>query len=169
MAVSIEEAYAGTTRILSLSTPTGSTRRLEVRIPPGVTEGSRIHIAADPTSRGARDDIYLIVNLQPHPVFTREGDDLTAKIQVPLDVAILGGEAQVPSPKGTKLALTIPPETQNQKRIRLRGQGMPHLAGGGNGDLYAEVVVVLPTHLSDEEQELFARLRDLREGAKVPS
>lgn len=164
---SLEEAYSGTTRLINVATPDGTNRRLEVRIPAGVTDGSRIHVSPDTGPRGARDDIYLIVTVQPHPTFARDGDDLTVKVHVPLHVAVLGGEVQVPTPKGTKLALRIPEETQNGKRIRLRGQGMPRLGGGGSGDLFAEVSIVLPTRLNDEERELFRRLRELREGVKV--
>ena len=78
-------------------------------------------------------------------------------------VSVDGGEVEVPTPKGTKLALRMPPETQNGRKIRLANQGMPHLSGNGRGDLYAEVSVVLPTHLSDEERGLFQRLAELRE------
>jgi len=79
-------------------------------------------------------------------------------------VAVLGGEVQVPTPKGTGLALKIPPETQNGQRFRLAGQGMPHLGGSNRGDLYAEVKVVLPTHLTDRERQLFQELARLRGG-----
>jgi DnaJ-class molecular chaperone len=82
-------------------------------------------------------------------------------------VAVLGGEVEVPTPKGTKLALRLPPETQNGRRFRLKGQGMPHLGGGGHGDLFADVQVVLPTQLNDEERKLFERLAELRSHAGV--
>ena len=165
--MTLEEAFSGTTRILNLASSDGTMRRIEVTIPPGVREGSRIHVAPDATARGVKDDVYLIVSVQPHPTFEREDDDLTVKIHVPLHVAVLGGEVQVPTLKRTKLALRVPEETQNGKRIRLRGQGMPHLSGGGRGDLFAEVTVVLPTHLNDEERGLFQRLKETREPAKV--
>jgi DnaJ-class molecular chaperone len=101
----------------------------------------------------------------PHRTFERDGDDLVIKLPVPLHVAILGGEAHVPTLKGTRLALSIAPETQNGRRIRLRGQGMPQLGGTERGDLFAEVNVVLPTHLSEEERKLFERLAELRAGS----
>lgn len=167
VAVSLEEAYAGTTRLINLASSDGTSRRLEVRIPPGVSDGSRVHVSPDPNGRAPRDEIYLVVSVQPHELFEREGDALTVKVHVPLHVAVLGGEAQVPTPKGTKLALRVPEETQNGKRFRLRGQGMPHLGGGGSGDLYAEVAITVPTHLNEEERQLFRRLRELRDGAKV--
>ncbi len=163
--VTLEEAYSGTTRVLTLMSQEGTPRRIEVKIPAGVREGSRVRVAAEGSPGpfgGPRGDLYLIVSIAPHKVFQRDGDDLTIKLPVPLHIAMLGGEVEVPTIKGGKLALAIPPETQNGRRIRLRGQGMPRLGGSGHGDLYAEVNVVLPTHLSDEEQQLFRRLAELR-------
>jgi DnaJ-class molecular chaperone len=170
--VSLEEAYAGTTRVLSIPSPEGGPRRIEVRIPPGVHTGSRVRVASEGAPGpfgGPKGDLYLVVAVAPHQVFERAGDDLSVKVPVPLHVAVLGGEADVPTPKGSKLALRVPPETQNGRRFRLKGQGMPHLGGTGHGDLYAEVDVVLPTHLSEEERGLFQRLAQLREGVKLAS
>ena len=82
---------------------------------------------------------------------------------VPLTVAVLGGEVQVPTPKG-KLALKIPPETQNGRAFRLTGQGVPHLGKSSRGDLMAKVKVVLPVKLSAEEKKLFEQLSQLRPG-----
>jgi DnaJ-class molecular chaperone len=166
--VSLEEAFAGTTRVISMMTGEGSPRRIEVKIPPGVRDGSRVRVASEGAPSpfgGPKGDLYLVVTVAPHRSFARDGDDLTIKLPVPLHVAMLGGEADVPTLKGTKLALSIAPETQNGRKIRLRGQGMPQLGGSGRGDLYAEVNVVLPTHLSDEEKALFKRLAELRSRA----
>jgi curved DNA-binding protein len=163
--VSLEEAFAGTTRVISMMGPEGSPRRLEVKIPAGVREGSRVRVASEGAPSpfgGPKGDLYLVVNIAPHRLFERDGDDLTIKLPVPLHVAMLGGEVDVPTLKGTKLKLSVAPETQNGRKIRLRGQGMPHLGGSGGGDLYAEVNVVLPTHLNDEEKKLFRRLAELR-------
>jgi DnaJ-class molecular chaperone len=159
--VSLEEAYAGTSRLLTLASADGSARRLEVRIPPGVREGSRVHVAPDSATNGS-EDIYLVVSVQPHTAFQRDGDDVTVKVPVPLTTAVLGGEVQVPTLKGSRLALRIPEETQNGRKLRLRGQGMPKLGGDSHGDLFAEVSVVIPTHLSEEERKLFERLHELR-------
>ena len=80
---------------------------------------------------------------------------------MPLTVAVLGGEIQVPTPKG-KLALKIPPETQNGRIFKLSGQGMPHLGKSTRGDLLAKVNAVLPTKLSEKEKELFRQLGEIR-------
>jgi DnaJ-class molecular chaperone len=141
-------------------------KRLEVKIPPGVRNGSRVRIAGkggQGYGGAANGDLYLVVSVRPHAVFKRSDDDLNVEVGVPLTVAVLGGEVQVPSPKG-KLALKIPAETQNGRVFRLSGQGMPHLGKSGRGDLLAKINVVLPAKLSDKEKELFKRLSDLRAG-----
>ena len=168
--ISLEEASAGTTRVLSIGAGEGQARRLEVRIPAGIREGARVRVASEGAPGffgGPKGDLYLVVSIEPHRSFRREGDDLHVNVPVPLHVAVLGGEAEVPTLRGTKLALRIPPETQNGRRIRLRGQGMPHLNSSDRGDLYAEVSVILPTNLNDEERTLFQRLAELREPTKV--
>jgi molecular chaperone DnaJ/curved DNA-binding protein len=140
-------------------------KRLEVKIPPGVRDGSRVRIAGKGSpgySGGAAGDIYLLVTVKPHKTFRREGDNLHVDVKIPVLDSVLGSEVHVPTLGGKKLALKIPPETQNGKVFRLAGQGMPRLGGKGSGDLLAEVNVVLPTKLSEREKELFQELKALR-------
>jgi len=150
--VSLEEAYHGTSRVVEIDG-----RRLEVKIPPGVDNGSKIRIPG----REPGDEVYLVISVKPHQRFQRKDDDLYVDVSLTLADAILGGEAEVPAIKG-KLALKIPPETKNGRVFRLAGQGMPHLNESGKGDLLAKVHVVLPTNLSQREKELFQELRALR-------
>jgi len=186
--VTLEEAYQGTSRILNMETgepcptcrgtgriqnvPCSTCRgsgvaprlqRIEVKIPAGVTDGSRMRVAGkgQPGYDGTRGDLYLVISVKPHPLFERRGDDLYVEVGVPLTAAVLGGEVEVPTPKG-KLALRVPPETQNGRTFRLAGQGMPHLGNSLRGDLLAKVKVLLPTNLSAEEKKLFERLSQLR-------
>jgi len=159
--VTLEEAFLGTSRLISL----GAGKRLEVKIPPGVRNGSRVRIAGKGKQGygGTRGDLYLVISVKPHHLFERRGDNLYVEVSVPLTVAVLGGEVQVPTLKG-KLALKILPETQNGRAFRLAGQGMPHLGNSSRGDLLAKVNVVLPTNLSPQEKELFKQLSQLRPG-----
>ncbi|MFC1932566.1 DnaJ C-terminal domain-containing protein [Chloroflexota bacterium] len=186
--VTLEEAYHGTNRILSLeaeqpcsscggtgqiqNVPCSACRgsgvvarlkRLEVKVPPGVKNGSRVRIAGKGRQGydGANGNLYLIISVKPHKLFERKGDDLYVEVAVPLTVAVLGGEVQVPTPKG-KLELKIPPETQSGRTFRLTKQGMPHLGNSSRGDLLARVSVILPTKLSAEEKKLFEQLGRLR-------
>ena len=165
--ITLEEAFNGTQRTFSiLDSKTSEARTVEVKIPAGATEGLRIRVAGkgEPgMSGGAAGDLYLVVNIKPHQQFEREGDDLRVKVPTPLYTAILGGEVMVPTPKGTQLALKVPPETQNGLRMRLTGQGMPRLNASGRGDLYAEITVQLPKNLSEREKDLFGELARSRE------
>jgi DnaJ-class molecular chaperone len=186
--VSLEEAYRGATRTIELREGeetcricggsgqiataichacrgTGSAaplRRIEVTIPAGVASGTRVRVAgkgAPGHAGGQPGDLYLVVEVLPHPRFERDGDDLRVDVDVPVADAALGGEARVPTLKGRPLALTIPPATQGGRVFRLAGQGMPR-ARGGFGDLHARVRLVLPDPLTEEQRALFARLRD---------
>jgi DnaJ-class molecular chaperone len=188
--VGFDEAFKGATRQLKLDAPqtcatcdgtglargvtcptcdgTGvvsRTKTLEVRIPAGVATGSRVRIAGQGgpgRAGGAAGDVYLRVMVKPDDHFERVGDDLRTSVEVPLDIAVLGGEVVATTPTG-KVALTIPAGTQADRLFRLRGQGMPRLRGNGaRGDLLAQVHLVIPRELTDRERELFTGLRDLR-------
>lgn len=155
--ITLTEAYQGVTRAFELSEPDGSARRLEVKIPAGVTDGARIRVAGQGAQGSAgRGDLYLHITIVPDPRFTREGTTLRTHVEVPLPTAVLGGEAPVTTPDGRRLLLRIPAGTQNGRSFRLRGQGMPHVKEPEKrGDLYAEVIVQLPTHLTHEQRQLF--------------
>jgi molecular chaperone DnaJ/curved DNA-binding protein len=164
--ITLEEAFNGTQRTFSIrDAETGESRTVEIKIPAGATDGLRVRVAGkgDPGVGGAAaGDLYLIVSIKPHALFERDGDDLRAKVATPLYTALLGGEVMVPTPKGSQLALKVPPETPNGQRIRLAGQGMPHIKGTGRGDLFAEINVQLPRNLTEREKDLFAELARAR-------
>ena len=160
--VTLAEAYRGTTRLLSLTGPDGTARRLEVRIPPGVEDGSVVRLAGQGLPGTAGDpagDLYLIVTVQPDPRFERQGDDLHTRVSVPLTTMLLGGEVLVPTPDGRNLALRIPAESPDGRVFRLARQGMPALGRPEQrGDLYAEVHVALPQRLTPRQRELLEQL-----------
>jgi DnaJ-class molecular chaperone len=188
--ISLEEAYNGALRNITLKSeiPCAACRgsgyiqnlpcsvcrgagvipqikRLEVKIPAGVNNGSRVRVAGkgEPAPPGGTaGDLYLVVSIMHNNLFERKEDDLYVDVSVPLVAAVLGGEVQVPTLKGTKLALRIPSETQNEQVFRLTGQGMPHLGDSARGDLLVTIKVTLPSGLTPEEKALFGKLRDLR-------
>jgi curved DNA-binding protein len=169
--LTLEEADQGAMRRLSLKHD-GHTRSVDVRIPAGVGDGSRVRVAAEgePGSGGAAaGDLYLRIRLVPHPTFERKGRDLYTRVSVPLTVAVLGGEAEVPALHGRTLRLKVPPTTQHGQVFRLKGQGMT-LAGksGERSDLYATVEVQLPRSLTPEERQHFEALAKLQ-GQKHPA
>jgi curved DNA-binding protein len=163
--ISLADAYGGTTLQVAVRAEDGKTRRLEVKIPPGVRTGSRIRVKGQGGAGqggGPSGDIYIVVTVQPDPRFVRRGDDLHTEVRAPLDALLLGGEARVPTPDGRTLALSLPAGTADGRIFRLRGQGMPRLGSpGGRGDLHAEVHVRLPERLTKRQRELieeFARV-----------
>lgn len=190
--ITLKEAAEGTARKLTLQTPgacatcggTGVARgaecptcngtgqvtknkTLEVKIPKGVKTGSRVRIAGQGglgRYGGPNGDVYLMISVRDDPQFERIGDDLKTSVRVPLSTAVLGGETVVQTLNG-RVALTIPPGTQNEKVFRLRGKGMPKPGknASGYGDLLVTVHVDLPTDLSDEEIRLFTQLKNLRQ------
>jgi DnaJ-class molecular chaperone len=165
--ITLEEAVKGTTRVLQYADAHGP-HRIEATIPAGARPGSRVRLAgqgAPGYNGGPNGDLYLVVGVAPHPLFELKESDIHVNIPVELHVCMLGGEVTVPTPKGTRLSLRIPPETQNGRVFRLSGQGLPPMRTGGKaGDLFAKAQVVLPTHLSEEERDLFRRLAALRGG-----
>jgi DnaJ-class molecular chaperone len=136
------------------------TKRLEVKIPAGVREGSRIRVAGEGnpgTSGGRAGDLFLVVHVLPNPSFRREGDDLFTEVSVPVSRLALGGEVEVPTMTG-RVTMKVPAGSQNGRSLRLSGQGMPQLKGGKKGDLYVKVNALLPTALSEQQRELFQQL-----------
>jgi curved DNA-binding protein len=162
--IGLREAYEGTTRIMERDG-----RRLEVKTPPGVRDGTRVRMAQKGglgTSGGEAGDLYLRVRVAPDPRFERQGDNLYITVPVDLYTAVLGGELSVPTLNGSVM-LTIPASTQNNRRFRLRGKGMPHLRQPEqHGDLYAQTDVRLPVSLTSRQRDLFEELRRISEGAK---
>jgi curved DNA-binding protein len=159
--ISLADAYRGTIVTLALQGQHGKTRRIEVNVPPGVRTGSRIRVAGkggEGDAGGTAGDLYLVVAIRPDPRFELRGNDLYTEVRVPLTSMLLGGEVRVTTPDGRTLALTIPSPTQDGRRFRLRGQGMPALGKSPKGDLHAEVHAQLPERLSERERELVAEL-----------
>lgn len=163
--VSLEEAFLGTTRRLHTDVG-GKSRVVEVRIPAGIRENSRIKVAGEgepaPHIDAQPGDLFLVARIAPHPRFDRRGNDLYLRVPVPVTTAVLGGEITVPTLSGSVLRLKIPEMTGSGRIFRLKGHGMP-VARKTNerGDLYATVEIALPAVLTDEERKHYEALRDL--------
>jgi DnaJ-class molecular chaperone len=164
--LSLEDALNGTTRRFAIK-HSGHARTVDVRIPPGVGDGSRVRIAGEGEigAGGAKSgDLYLRIRLASHPTFERKGKDLYTKVHIPLTTAVLGGEAEVPTLAGKSLRLKVPSTTQNGQTFRLKGHGMPTTNKPESGDLYATVEVQLPTALTPEQRTHFEALAALEKG-----
>jgi len=152
--VTLEEVARGSTRHVDVGG-----RRIEVTIPAGVGDGQRIRLSGVGPGGG---DVYLRIKVKAHPVFTRDGANLTREQQITLREALLGGEVAVQTLTG-RVLLRIPPETQNGRVFKLSGQGLPRFRGEGRGDLLVRTRVVLPTGLSTEAKAAAERFFDLVE------
>lgn len=156
--VTLREAYEGTRRIVTVDG-----ERLEVSIPAGVRDGSKIRMKGKGgrgAGGGTRGNLYLITRVLEDPMFERSGDDLIVDVAVDLYTAVLGGEVAVPTLDGKRLIVTVPAGTSSGRKIRLRGRGMPHLKGEGRGDLLARIQIEVPERLSDAQRAQFEQMRD---------
>jgi len=151
--VTLEEVSTGTHRVVQVGA-----RRLEVHIPAGVADGQRIRLPR--TAADGVPDATLVVAVRRHPVFTRNGADLSRELPVTLGEALLGGEVPVETLAGKTLLLRLPEGTQGGRTFRLTGKGLPRFRADGTGDLYARVRVVLPARLDDEGKTLARTLID---------
>jgi DnaJ-class molecular chaperone len=160
--LTLEEAFTGASRRV-VATRDGKERSIDVRIPPGVTDGSRVRATGEgsPSAGGGKaGDLYLRVSLQPHESFERRGPDLYVKVDTPVTTAVLGGEVAVPAITGGTLRLKVPELTPAGRTLRLRGHGMPVVGQPGQrGDLYAAIQVQLPTILSEDTRRLYEALK----------
>ena len=166
--LTLEDAYHGAMRRLALKHD-GQARTVDVRIPAGVGDGSRVRVSGEGehgVGGAAAGDLYLRIRLAVHPVFERKGRDLYVRVTLPVTTAVLGGEADVQTLTGRPARLRIPPLTQNGQVFRLKGFGMPAVGKANEkGDLYGRVDVQLPAQLSAEEREHYEALAKLSGGA----
>ena len=190
--LTLEEAYQGVSKTFSLATNaicpecrgqgivdhsfcrscggTGAIRQvrtLEVKIPVGVFEGSRIRLkgqGGEGVSSGPRGDLHLKVHLLPHPVFQVKGNDVENTVVLQPEQAVLGDRVTIPTLDGP-VHLTIPPHSHSGKKLRLKGKGWP-IRDGGRGDEYVVIKIDIPRHIGEEEQELYRRIQELRKAQK---
>ena len=138
------------------------TRKLSVKVPAGVSTGDRIRLGGEGEAGrngGPAGDLYVEINVRPHPIFEREGDDLSCEVPLSFATAVLGGAVNVPTLEG-EVSLKIPAETQSGRVFRLRGKGVKPVLGGSQGDLYCRVMVETPVNLSSEQRDLLRQFDD---------
>jgi molecular chaperone DnaJ len=137
-----------------------ATRKLSVTIPPGVDHRTQIRLAGEGEmgrQGGPAGNLYVVLSVEPHPIFQRRGDDILVELRVNVAQATLGADVQVPTLEGDE-EITIPGGTQSGAVLRLRNRGVPHLRRNGRGDELVLVRVVVPTKLSREQKKLFQEL-----------
>ena len=136
---------------------------IDIFIPPGVDSGQIIKIAGkgEAGRRGEKPgDLYIRVEIAPHKIFKRKGDDLFVTLPLPFSTACLGGEIEVPLLSGKNISLKVPPLTSSGKVFRITGKGIPHFSGWGRGDLYVKLIIKTPKHLTKKQKELLKKLKE---------
>ena len=159
--IPLSHAYQGVTPVINVGG-----KRIRIKLKPGIEEGQTLKIAGkggESMQGGPAGDLFLTINIEPHPTITRKGDDLYTDVPVDVYTAILGGKTTVETLKGS-VAITIPAGTDNGKVLRLKGLGMPNYNNNDRfGNLYATVSLTTPKELSEEEIELVKKLQSLRQ------
>jgi len=162
LGITLREAYTGTQRSFKMQKG-GRTRTINIKIPEGIKDGGKIRVAGEgsPSSAGGTaGDLYLVINVAKHNFFTRKEDDLYCEIPVTVKEAYKGARIEVPTFDGSVM-VKVPPGTQGGKTLRLKGKGMPKLKGGGYGDLYAKIKIVIPEGLSLEQKKHFDKFLEV--------
>ncbi len=153
--VSLEDVLHGTEKQISFR-KNGIAQHVSVKVPKGIEEGKKLRLkgkGGDAPPGGLAGDLYLKIQLEPHPDFDREGDDLICNKRISFSEACLGTVIEVKSINGTVFNVKVPPGTNSDARLRIKGQGLPSGPMGGRGDLFVKVGVLIPKELTKEQKE----------------
>ncbi len=162
LSITLEEAFHGTEKRVTIRREGLGTEDVTVKIPPGIDTGKKLKLKGKGQSsmQGLPPgDLYIKITVRDHPLFKRDGDDLYLDSEIKFSEAALGTSIDVQTMDETK-RLRIKPGTQNNGKIRLKGFGMPHFQGAGRGDLYVRISVNVPKNLTDKQMELVTELAD---------
>ncbi len=149
---------------------TKAERTLTVKVPAGVETGTRLKLAGEGEAGvrgGGPGDLYVVIVVKEHPLFTRQGDDIYCEVPVSFAQAALGAQIEIPTITG-KTTLKVPPGTQTGADFRVRGKGFPNVRGYGHGDLLARIFVEVPTHLTAKQRDLLEQYAKLENGEGSP-
>lgn len=139
-------------------------QQVTIKIPAGVDNGMRLRMGGygdAGEAGGPPGDLYVYINVEPHPVFHRDGDDVLLELPLSFTEAALGCKKEIPTPRGTTARLSIPDGTQSDKVLRIKGEGFTNVHGQGKGDLLVKVVLETPVRLSDKQKKLLTEFAEL--------
>jgi curved DNA-binding protein len=160
--MSLEELCETTEKVIRYPVD-GRQETVSVKVPTGFPSGKKLRLRgkgqAGPHG-GPSGDLLIQIKVGEHPIFRRDGDDLYFKKQIPFSDAVLGGEVEVTTIDKKTLKLRIPPGTQNNTKLRLKGHGLPHMNGGGRGNAYAEISIQVPKKLNKKQKSLVQSLKE---------
>jgi len=162
LSVSLGEILSGSEKTISLRRE-GQTENVSVKIPKGIKAGQKLRLAGkgNPSPYGGPPgDLLLIINEQPHPVFTRDGNNLIVEQKIPFSKACLGSEISIKSLEDKELKVKVPAGIQQQAKLRLKGHGLPAGKKGGRGDIFVKFLVDIPKKISEEQKKLIEELAE---------
>ena len=162
LSITLEESVFGTEKKLTLQKE-DRIDEINVKIPPGISTGKKLRLAGKGSlgyAGGAPGDLYLNITIVPHPVFAREGNDIYSDKTITFSQSVLGTSIDVSTIEGTLKRIKIPPGTQNNTKIRMKGLGVPSLKGSGKGDHYVKILVDVPRRLTDRQAKIVSQLAD---------
>lgn len=162
LSISFDDVLHGTEKTISLR-HNGVPQNVSVRIPKGIESGKRLRLwgkGAPSPSGGPPGDLYLKINVAPHPEFQRDGDDLIIEKKIPFSMACLGTEVEIVTLEGKRFKIKVPPGVQQDARLRVKGHGLPSGPIGERGDIYVKIGILIPQELSEEQQGIIGKLAD---------
>jgi curved DNA-binding protein len=163
LTVTLDDIMSGAEKSLSLRT-NGTLQNVSVKIPKGIEAGKKLRLKGKGGSApdgGIPGDLYLKVEIAPHPKFVRDGDDLIMTVHIPFSQACLGTQVEVVSLEGKKFKVKVPPGTGCDAKLRVKGHGLPRGLMGERGDIYVRINVDVPSTLSEEQKDTVQRLADM--------
>lgn len=162
LSITLEESVFGVEKKMALQKTTG-TEEISVKIPPGITAGKKLRLGGKGTpgpNGGISGDLYLNIDILPHPIFARDNKDIYVEKTINFSQAVLGVSIDIPTIEGPTKRIKIPPGTQNNTKIRMKGYGIPGLKGTTKGDQYVKITVNIPRKLTEKQNQLIKKIAE---------
>lgn len=162
LSITIEESVLGAEKKLSLN-KNGQIDEINIKIPAGINAGKKLRLTGKGLpggNGGSSGDLYLNISILPHPIFARDGNDIYLDKEIKFSQAVLGTSIDVPTVEGSTKRIKIPPGTQNNTKIRMKGYGVPSFKGTDAGDQYVKIIVTVPLKISGRQAELIKKLAE---------
>ncbi len=158
----MESVITGTIETIAILDESGKQERVNVKIPKGMTSGKKLRLSGKGQHPGPfgghRGDLYIQIEIIPHPVFTLDDHNLVIEREIKLTDALLGTSINVPTIDGKQLSLKVPAGTRSHTKLRLKGYGIPFADKEGRGDQYVQINVSFPKHLTKKQKDLVVQL-----------
>lgn len=162
LSITLEDSYSGAERVISIN-KMGKTEEIRIKVPPGINSGQKLRVPGKGNASmngGPPGDLFISINIIPHPVFTRDGDNIYINKTITFSEAALGTSINVSTLTGDIRRIKIPAGTQNNTKIRMRGYGIPHFRGAGKGDEFVRITVAVPKKLTNKQKKIIESLSE---------